>query len=289
MDFTKQWVGGSEFLFPAFATTDGSGNVYVSDGAFNASRVMKLDASGALVGVLGGFGSDAGQFNANEGVAADAAGNVYVAEFNGDRVQKFDAAGNFERAWGKGVNASTGGDVCTAASGDPCQSGAPSAIAGGFNHPDGIATDPSGNVYVLDAGNQRVEKFDSSGNFILAWGKGVDQTSGGDICTAASGHTCQAGTAGSADGQFSGPFGIAADSSGNVYVSDSGNDRIQKFDSSGSFATKWGSSGAGAGQFNDVESVATGPSDNVYAIDFTNSNVQVFSAAGTSSAASGRA
>src|SRR5262245_13883194 len=82
-----------------------------------------------------------------------------------------------------------------------------------------VATDSSGNVYVADYGNDRVQKFSSSGSFLTKWG-----------------------TSGSGDGQFSGPAAIATDSSNNVYVSDSGNDRVQKFSSSGSFLTKWGTS-----------------------------------------------
>ena len=71
----------------------------------------------------------------------------------------------------------------------------------------------SGNVYVVEQGNHRIQKFTSSGNFILKWGK-----NGGD------------GTSGSGDGEFNDPRGVAVDNnSGNVYVADRGNHRIQKF------------------------------------------------------------
>jgi streptogramin lyase len=281
VDFTKQWIGGSEFLLPGYADTDSSGNLYVSDPGFATSHVLALDSSGALQAVIGGFGSDPGQFNGNQGVAIDPSGNVYVAEFNGNRVQKFDSTGNFVLMFGKAVDNTTGGDICTAESGDTCTGGTTSSAGGGFNHPAGVAIDSAGNVYVVDATNQRVQKFDSDGNFVLTWGKGVNQTTAGDVCTAVSGNTCQAGTSGSGDGQFNGPIGIAIDSSNNVYVGDAGNDRIQKFDSSGGFTTKWGNTGASAGQFNDLQSVDVDSSDNVYAVDFTNSNVQVFSSTGT--------
>jgi DNA-binding beta-propeller fold protein YncE len=281
VDFTKQWIGGSEFLLPIFADTDASGNLYVSDGGFSTSRVLVLDPAGALVSVLGEFGSDPGQFNGTEGVAVDPSGNVYVAEFNGNRVQKFDANGNFVLMFGKAVDNTTGGDVCTAASGDTCTGGTMASTGGAFHNPAGVATDSAGNVYVVDGGNRRVQKFDSDGNFILTWGKGVNQTTAGDLCTAASGDTCQAGTSGSGDGQFTGPVGIATDSSNNVYVGDSGNDRIQKFDSGGTFTSKWGTTGSAGGQFNDLQGIDVDSSDNIYAVDFTNSNVQVFSSAGT--------
>ena len=93
--------------------------------------------------------------------------------------------------------------------------------------PEDVATDSSGNVYVVDFGNNRIQKFDSNGNFITKWG-----------------------SEGAGDGQFKSPLGIAIDSSGNVYVADHDNHRIQKFDSNGNFITKWGSDGAGDGQFN---------------------------------------
>ena len=93
---------------------------------------------------------------------------------------------------------------------------------GEFNTPSGVAVDGSGNVYVADRQNARIQKFDSNGGFITKWG-----------------------SPGSGNGEFSNLFGIAVDGSGNVYVTDPGNDRIQKFDSNGGFITKWGSPGSG--------------------------------------------
>jgi tripartite motif-containing protein 71 len=83
---------------------------------------------------------------------------------------------------------------------------------GQFSNPGGIATDHSGDVYVVDGGNNRIQKFDSNGKFITKWG-----------------------TNGTVDGQFSKPLGIATDNSGNVYVADNLNDRVQKFNSTGGF------------------------------------------------------
>jgi DNA-binding beta-propeller fold protein YncE len=69
-----------------------------------------------------------------------------------------------------------------------------------------LAIDTSGNIFVVDEGNNRIQKFDSNGNFITKWG-----------------------TEGTGNGQFDEPTGIAIDSSGNVYVVDRGNSRIQVF------------------------------------------------------------
>ncbi len=90
-------------------------------------------------------------------------------------VQKFDSNGNFITKWG-----STG-------TGD-----------GRFQSPIGISADQSGNIYVVDFGNDRVQKFDSNGNFITKWG-----------------------STGTGDGQFQSPIGIAVNSKGIVYVTNS--------------------------------------------------------------------
>jgi DNA-binding beta-propeller fold protein YncE len=86
-------------------------------------------------------------------------------------------------------------------------------IQGGqFNGPNSIAIDRSGNIYVLDSGNSRIQQFNDGDNFIKKWGE-----------------------MGSGKSQFRGPTGIAVDPTGNVYVLDSGNHRIQKFDSTNNF------------------------------------------------------
>jgi sugar lactone lactonase YvrE len=121
--------------------------------------------------------------------------------------------------------------------------------------PWGVAVDSSGNVYVADSGNQRIQKFNSSGEFITKWG-----------------------TFGSGDGQFNYPLRVAVDSSGNVYVADEGNQRIQKFTSNGTFITKWGSGGSGDGQIYSTAGVAVDPfSGNVYVVDRNNNRIQKFS------------
>ena len=84
------------------------------------------------------------------------------------------------------------------------------------------------------------------------------------------------GSKGSDEGQFLEPAGVAVDSSGNVYVSDFSNNRIQKFTSNGTFITKWGSPGSGEGQFNRPENVAVDSSGNVYVGDTGNNRIQVF-------------
>src|SRR5205823_1205028 len=76
------------------------------------------------------------------------------------------------------------------------------------------------------------------------------------------------GSAGSGDGQFAYPGGVAVDGSGNVFVADTGNDRVQKFTNTGTFLTKWGSPGTGDGQFSLPEGVAVDGSGNVFVTDW---------------------
>ncbi len=130
-----------------------------------------------------------------------------------------------------------------------------------FSNPTGLAVDPSGNLYVIDAANRRIQKLDGDGNFLLMWG-----------------------SEGSGDGQFY--FvkyqiaGVAVDSAGNVYVTDSGNYRVQKFDSAGKFLTKWGTEGSADGQFSEPGGIAIDSADNVYVVDSRNYSIQKFDASG---------
>jgi hypothetical protein len=122
-----------------------------------------------------------------------------------------------------------------------------------FVRPTGVAVDnstglSSGDVWVLDPEASRVEKFDGAGNFLLMIGKGVDVTTGGDICPVASTDECGPGTFGSVPGGFSSPSYIGVDSStgpskGDVYISD-GNGYVQKFEPDGALVTSWGTDGA---------------------------------------------
>jgi len=129
---------------------------------------------------------------------------------------------------------------------------------GQFERPYGVAVDSSGNVYVADCVNSRIQKFSSTGTFLSKWGSW-----------------------GTGDGQFEYPYGVAVDSLGNVYVPDRNNNRIQKFNSDGTFLAKWGTPGSGDGQFNQPVDVAVDSSGNVYVADQNNNRIQKFSSTGT--------
>lgn len=186
------------------------------------------------------WGSPDGAFSYPIGIAVDNAGNVYVADYNNNRIQKFTSNGIFITMWG------------TSGSGN-----------GQFNHPCGIAIDSGGNVYVADTQNARIQKFSSTGTFLTQWGaygggagqfmnpKGIAVDSTGDVyVTDTSNNRIQKftsdgnfltkwGVRGSGNGGFYAPQGIAVDRSGNVYVADTDNTLIQKFTPIGTFLTMW--------------------------------------------------
>jgi hypothetical protein len=148
----------------------------------------------------------------------------------------------------------------------------------------GIAVDQSsGDVYVADRGNARIDKFGPEGEFLLAFGWGVvDGSPELQVCTT----SCRAGLPGSGVGQFSSLEGIAVDNSadasqGDVYVVDAGNSRVEKFGPAGNFILAFGEEGTGPGQFDGLNgrSVAVGSTGTVYVGD--RNRVQRFDEAGT--------
>ena len=106
--------------------------------------------------------------------------------------------------------------------------------------------------------SHRIQKFTSSGVLIIKWG-----------------------SLGTANGQFSQPYGVATDRQGNVYVADTYNHRIQKFNSSGVYLGKWGSNGTGNGQFQFPGGVAVDSRGRVYVTDLNNNRIQQFTSSGT--------
>jgi RHS repeat-associated protein len=107
--------------------------------------------------------------------------------------------------------------------------------SGDLTKPYGVAVSSTGNVWVSDTGNNRIEEFNESGGFVKTVGYGVsDGKAQAEVCTA----SCKAGIAGSGAGQFKEPEGIGVDKEGNVFVADSGNDRIEEFSSNGAYLVK---------------------------------------------------
>jgi hypothetical protein len=241
-------------------------------------------AGNGVLATFGSSGSGDGQLSDARGVAVNTtSGAVYVADSANQRIEQFDADGTFASAWGWGVqDGSEALQACTSG----CTAGIGGGGAGQLNAPHGIAVNQvSGDVYVLDRENLRVEQFGADGDFIRAWGWGVtDGTDAFQVCEMPG--PCQSGTAGSGDGQLAptgASSGIAVDpSSGAVYVADPGNGRVQKFSAVGSFLTTFGVAGSGDGQFgpDSPDRIAVDSTGDVYANDPGNLRIQRFAGTG---------
>jgi DNA-binding beta-propeller fold protein YncE len=110
---------------------------------------------------------------------------------------------------------------------------------------DGVGVDPvTGNVWTSELNLNRVSEFTSEGALVRTVGWGVQGGTGFEICPS----SCSAGKAGPEPGQFNSPTGIGIDASGNVWIADRNNNRVQELSASGNYVTQFGSLGAGAGQ-----------------------------------------
>lgn len=136
--------------------------------------------------------------------------------------------------------------------------GIPSGSLGELAFPKGIAHDASGNMYVMDSGNDRIQKFTGGGQFLDSWG----------------------GIHGDGPLEFNQAEGIAVDSNFNIYVADSFNNRVQKIDRNGTFIKEWGGAGNDDGEFNHPRGITVDFNDNVLVVDSGNSRIQKFTSDG---------
>jgi uncharacterized protein (TIGR03663 family) len=149
--------------------------------------------------------------------------------------------------------------------------GTAGSAPGQLNSPRAVAVGPDGNLYVADSGNNRITVFDATGKYLRGWGSMCKLT-----------ETGQPGCVGQGQGQFNEPWGIAVGADGSVYVADTWNHRIEKFDGQGQFVTMWGSLGSTNGELGPSgvlygpRAVAVGQDGNVYVMDTGNKRVQAF-------------
>jgi YD repeat-containing protein len=200
------------------------------------------------------FGSEATQLSHPQSDAIDASGNVWVTDNANNRIEKFSPTGALLAAYGS--SGESGGQ---------------------FTAPWGIAVNQStGHVYVTDQANNRIEELSATGTFEKAIGWGVkDGKAEPEVCMSG----CRAGLAGAGNGQVSVEAGIAVDSSGNIWVADYGNNRVQEFSKEGTFLQKFGSAGTGNGQFAGPLNLAFS-GGMLYVNDYNNNRVQKFTTAG---------
>ncbi|MCD0489495.1 YDG domain-containing protein [Pedobacter sp. MC2016-14] len=255
----------ASFSYPSGVATDASGNVYVADQHLirkisHAGVVSTLAGSGAP-GSANGTGT-AASFSSPFGVATDAPGNVYVADYGNNMIRKI----------------SPGGVVSTLAGSTASGSANDTGTAARFYRPFGVATDATGNVYVADYSNHQIRKISPAGV--------VSTMAGGESAGSANG----IGTAAS----FNYPEGVATDASGNVYVGDTENYMIRKISPGGVVSTLAGSRSAGsangtgtAASFSYPLGVATDAPGNVYVADARNHLIRKISPVGVVSTLAG--
>ncbi len=206
------------FNAPSAIAIDSANNLYVADTASNTVRKIASGNVTTLAGQAGrsssvdGKGS-AARFEDPYAVAVDGLGNVYVADATDHSIRRIASDGTVSTFAGRPGTFGSSDGTGTAAL---------------FKTPQGIATDSAGNVYVADTGNATIRRITSAGVVSTLAG-----TAGAFGSTNASG----------AAARFSSPYGIAADTAGNVYVVDSNDSTVRKVTAAGAVTTLAGAPG----------------------------------------------
>jgi uncharacterized repeat protein (TIGR02543 family) len=272
----------SNLSSPIGVAVDSSGNLYIADWGWN--YIKKVNTSGVVSTVAGngtsvssgdwGYATSAG-LNEPVAVAVDAAGNIYIAEWNGQRIRKITTNGIIYTVAGTGAGGFSGdGGAATSAR---------------IYYSYGVAADSSGNIYIADSMNRRIRKVNTSGVINTVAGSGAVFFNGGG---GAGGFSGDGGAATSA--QLYSPSVGASDSSGNIYIADAG--RIRKVTPSGIISTvagngTVGSAGDGGTATSAMISTAMGvafdSSGNIYIADYSNNCIRKVSTSGVISTVAG--
>ena len=262
---------------PSTVAVDAAGDIFVADASDN--RVQEVAATtgtqwgismtagdvytvaGSAWGIAGNSGDSGPATSAllsyPNAVALDSAGDLYIADTSNNRVQEVAASNGTQ--WGS--ISMTAGDIYTVAGSSTGTSGYSGdtdvATTALLNSPYGVMVDHSGDLYIGDSGNNRVQEVDVSGG--TQWGVTVTAN---HIYTVAGSSTGASGYSGDTDAAtaalLDGPFGMATDSSGDLYIADWGNNRVQEVAASG--GTQWGTISMAANHVYTVAGSSTGAS-----------------------------
>jgi prepilin-type N-terminal cleavage/methylation domain-containing protein len=260
---TSSGGGNGQLNYPNYISIDAGGNLWVTSAL--SGGVVEYSSNGTF---LEQFSQAQGE-PFIVGNAVSSAGNVWVAGNSANNVAEYNSSGTYQFQIGA------------------CSSGACSTGSGNgqFNQPEGIKIDASGNLWVVDTTNARVQEFSSSGSYLNQLGSGhlglptdlvidsggnlwvADQSYGALMKFNSSGvyQSQFGGGYGTGNGDFeNGPAGVAIDSNGNFWLTDTTNNRVQEFNSSGTYIGQIGcatgacSTGTGNSQFNGPRGIAIG-------------------------------
>ena len=245
----------AQFNYPIDLTFDSLGNLYVADQ--DNHLIRKIDTSGNVstfagssIGFADGLGTQA-QFIWPRGLAFDQQGNLYVADNGNRRIRKINASRQVTTVAGNGNYGFKNGP----------------AMQAEFRSPTSLTFDKQGNLFITDPGNFRIQKLDTSGVVSTFSGSGLSGFRDGAPST----------------DMFENMQGLVFDKSGTLFVSDYGNNRIRKFDSSGNVSTFAGDGVNGGRNDFPLKSRFVGPAGlvfdsvgNLYVVDLNNGKIRKY-------------
>ena len=234
------------FMHPIDVAAAPAGILFVLSRGFGYELPARLADVGKRIGKTTIDEEHIGDFARNGftwpvGIAVSGEGDVFCSDEYEDAITSYDsnAIKNFPEFDPDGESLTRWGE---AGSG-------PGQLRG----PAGLAFDGDDNLFVVDKGNNRVQKYTKDGKFLLGWGCGGD-----------------------GPGDFNEPWGITVDRDGDVYVADWGNSRVQKFSADGDYVMSFGSNGGDGGDLDHPASVAVDGDGDVYVTDWGNRRVQIY-------------
>lgn len=251
-DGTTGATGTARFMSPVGLALDGNGDLYVTDGGNHTVRKISGGVVSTLAGTAGSNGTADGsgaaaRFYQPAGISRDAAGNLYVGDFLNNTVRKISAAGSVSTLAGLGAILGA-------------SDGTGSAATFNFSQGSAMARDASGNLYIADTVNSVIRKVTPAGVVsTLAGTAGVNGTSGNG--------TDDDGVGSAA--RFNHPRGITVAPDGNIYVSDTGSQRIRRITPAGVVTTPMTSNYT----LFYLEGIAVAADGTIYVIDQGNSTV----------------
>jgi subtilisin family serine protease/sugar lactone lactonase YvrE len=287
LSFGKSGSGEGQLSEPRGIAVESKGQVWVADSG--NSRISKFDQAGKALASYGAQGSALGQFGSSSpgAIAVGPEGSVWAVDTANNRLQELDSEGKFQKIVGWGVkDGSAALQLCESS----CVAGIAGAGPGQLDHPQGIALDAKGNVWVADSANSRLEEFSGAGEYLgqlKTTGSATDlafdaegniwvaepsrnriarYSPGGELLT-------EAGSEGTEGGQFKAPSGLGIDE-GNVWVADSENNRVQIFNPKGEYLASFGATGSGEGQLSYPRDVAFDSEGSAWISDSHNNRIQ---------------